>query len=82
MDSSPESHMVSTDFTMQGRCFSYQPRWQPFPLLEVRADVVVSGLDVRLALLKLARLVVKDVNDMVSAGNFLQALILQVRTFA
>ena len=63
---------------MQGRCFTYQPQWQPFPLLEVRADVVVTGLDVRLGLLKLARLIVKDATDMVSSGHFLQALILQV----
>lgn len=64
---------------MQGRCFSYQPQWQPFPLLEVRADVVVTGLDVRLALLKTARVVVKDVTDLLADGHFLQAIILQVR---
>lgn len=65
---------------LQGRAFSYQPQWQSFPLLEVRADVLVTGLDVKLALLKMARLVVRDATDMLAKGHFVQALLLQVRT--
>ena len=64
---------------MQGRAFSYQPQWQSFPLLEVRADVLVTGLDVKLALLKMARLVVRDATEMLAKGHFVQALLLQVR---
>ena len=57
---------------------SYQPEWQPFPLLEVRVDVVVAGPVQSLALVKLARLVVRDAADMTAAGHYVQALVLQV----
>ena len=63
---------------LQGRCISYQPDWQPFPLLEVRADVVVVGPVPLMAIVKLARLVVKDAADMAAQGHYVQALVLQV----
>ena len=63
---------------VQGRCISYQPDWQPFPLLEVRADVVVVGPVPLMAIVKLARLVVKDAADMAAQGHYIQALVLQV----
>lgn len=62
----------------QGRCISYQPDWQPFPLLEVRADVVVVGPDPTRGCIKLARLVVRDLTDMSAQGHYVQALVLQV----
>ena len=62
----------------QGRCISYQPNWQPFPLLEVRADVVVVGPDPVMACTKLARLVAQDMEDMSAQGHYVQALLLQV----
>ena len=62
----------------QGRCISYQPDWQAFPLLEVRADVVVVGPSPTMAVVKLARLVVRDATDLSAQGHYIQALVLQV----
>ena len=64
---------------VQARCVSYQPDWQPFPLLEVRADVVVVGPVPVMAIVKLARLVVRDAADMTAEGHYVQALVMQVR---
>lgn len=73
------AQLAVTLFWFQGRCISYQPDWQPFPLLEVRADVVVVGPQPTLAFVKLARLVVRDMTDMAAHGHYVQALVLQVR---
>ncbi len=63
---------------VQGRCISYQPDWQPFPLLEVRADVIVVGPVPLMAIVKLARLIVRDAADMTAQGHYVQALVMQV----
>jgi len=63
---------------VQGRCISYQPDWQPFPLLEARADVIVVGPVPLMAIVKLARLIVRDAADMTAEGHYVQALVMQV----
>ena len=58
----------------------YQPHWQPFPLLEVRVDVLVVGPVRSMALVKLARLVLRDAADMTASGHYMQAMVLQVNS--
>ncbi len=78
MEPLPASSSIAKRLPMQGRCLNYQPDWQPFPLLEVRADVVVIGSVPSMAVVKLARLVVRDAVDMIAQGHYIQALVLQV----
>ncbi|KAL3134106.1 hypothetical protein ABBQ32_008528 [Trebouxia sp. C0010 RCD-2024] len=76
-DPDSDGYTVEVLPSLQGRCISYQPDWQPFPLLEVRADVVVVGPDPTRGCIKLARLVVRDLTDMSAQGHYVQALVLQ-----
>ncbi|KAL0021740.1 hypothetical protein WJX79_000457 [Trebouxia sp. C0005] len=76
-DPDADGYSVQVLPSLQGRCISHQPDWQPFPLLEVRADVVIIGLVPLMAIVKLARLVVRDAADMTAQGHYVQALVMQ-----
>ncbi|KAL0039754.1 hypothetical protein WJX77_006967 [Trebouxia sp. C0004] len=76
-DPDADGYSVQVLPSLQGRCISYQPDWQPFPLLEVRADVVVVGPVPLMATVKLARLIVRDAADMTAKGHYVQALVMQ-----